>query len=255
MTSRKLWAAWWTRWDRFQETYVPGRELQFQLISDYVDLLRPEPPLRVLDLCSGPGSFAARLLRQRPQARVVAVDYDPWLLELGRRAAPGGDGIVWIEADLRARWIDALPTSEFDVVVATTAMQWFQDNEVKRIYIDVASLVAPAGAFLTSDLMPAGSADARSLAKTATLRRRDDAARSAAGEHWVDFWAGARAESAFAALLDERDRRFGGRWPLSSRPLEFHERALRTAGFADVNEIWRHGENAILLARTRGLDR
>ena len=179
------------------------------------------------------------MLSQRPRSCVVAVDYDPWLLELGRRTA--SRSIAWIDADLRARWRGALPEKRYDAVVATTAMQWFEDDEVGRIYRDVAALTCT---FLTSDLIAAGGANAREVARLATLRRR-----SRGGEHWSDFWSDARTEAVFADLLEERDRRFAGRPPMPSRPLEFHESALRAAGFADVDEIWRHGENAILLAR------
>jgi len=236
------WAEWWARWDRFQEAYVPGRELQFRLIGDYLALLHPEEPLRVLDLCAGPGSFGSRLLQERPEARIVALDYDLWLLELGRRAAAQADAIEWVEADVRANWRRALPEREFDAVVATTAMQWFEDEEVEGIYREVASLCRT---FVTSDVIPTGSAEARSLSQLATLRQR-----ARGGDHWADFWADARAVPAFSALLDERDRRFAGRRPLPGRPLEFHKSALRAAGFADVTEIWRHGESAVLLARS-----
>jgi trans-aconitate methyltransferase len=232
------WPEWLARWDRFQEAYVPGRELQFRLIADYLALLRAQS---VLDLCAGPGSFGSRLLGELPEARIVAVDHDPWLLELGRRAAPRADGITWIDADLRNEWRAALPAGTFDAVVATTAMQWFDDDEVERIYHDVAYL---APTFVTSDIVPAGSAESRSLAQLATHRQR-----ARGGDHLVDFWADAHAEPVFATLLEERDRRFDGRRPLPGRPLEFHDRALRNAGFSDVTEIWRHGANAILLAR------
>lgn len=237
-----LWPTWWERWDRFQQAYVPCREPQFDLIIDYLALVRRDEPLRMLDLCCGPGSAGSRLLRSRPAARVVAVDHDPWLLELGRRAAPGADEIVWIDTDLHGDWPRALFGWRLDAVVATTAMQWFTEDEVARIYRDVASLLVSGGVFLISDLMPAGSARARALAAAVTARRRDR------GEHWADFWADARAEPAFAALLEERDRRFAERYPRAARPLEFHVTALRAAGFADVTEIWRHGENAVLLA-------
>ena len=143
--------------------------------------------------------------------------------------------------DLRANWRAALPAKRFDAIVATTALQWFDDREVERLYRRLASL---SPIFVTADVIPAGSSEARSLAQLATLRRR-----ARADDHWADFWADAHAEPAFAALLEERDRRFEGRRPLPGRPLEFHERALRAAGFEDVTEIWRHGENAILLAR------
>ena len=232
------WPEWLARWDRFQEAYVPGRELQFRLIADYLGLLQASS---VLDLCAGPGSFGSRLLGELPEAHIVAVDHDPWLLELGRRAAPHAEEITWIDADLREEWRAALPEERFDAVVATTALQWFDDGEVERIYSEVAQL---APTLVTSDLAPTGSEEACDLARLATQRQR-----ARGDDHWVDFWADARADPAFATLLTERDRRFAGRRPLPARPLEFHDRALRTAGFADVTEIWRHGEHAILLAR------
>ncbi len=237
-----VWTEWWRRWERFQEAYVPGRELQFELIADYLAFLRPAEGLRVLDLCSGPGAAASRILQRHPSAAVVAVDHDPWLLELGRRAAPGAEQIVWVDVDVSRRWTGALPTKKFDAIVATTAMQWFVDDQLARLYGDVASLLRPGGVFFTSDQAPTGSARARGVASAATASRRG------CGEHWADFWAAAQTERSFSALLEERGRRFAGSYPRAARPLEFHEAKLRAAGFVEVSEIWRHGENAILLA-------
>ena len=242
------WSDWLARWERFQESYVPHRELQLNLIADYVELQAGDG-LSVLDLCSGPGSAARRLLQRLPAAEVVAVDCDPWLLALGEGFAPEAERIAWVEADLRDElWTAALPRLEFDAVVATTAMQWFTSDEIARIYRDVHRCLRPGGVFLSSDVIPSGDFEARRLLERANQRWRERARTTPTGEHWATFWAAARKEPAFAELLTERDRRLNGRFPLAPRDISFHDQALRAAGFNAVGEVWRHHANAIVLA-------
>ena len=88
-----LWGDWLARWDRFQESYVPHREEQFDVMLDYVGLWWNGKPVRALDLGCGPGSLASRLLYRLPHAEVVGLDYDPWLLEMGRQTLGSGAGI------------------------------------------------------------------------------------------------------------------------------------------------------------------
>ena len=80
------WQGWLERWDAQQRTYVPEREERFAVIADVVAAVAGDRP-RVLDLGCGPGSLSLRLLDRLPGASVVAVDADPVLLTLGRRAS------------------------------------------------------------------------------------------------------------------------------------------------------------------------
>jgi ubiquinone/menaquinone biosynthesis C-methylase UbiE len=244
-----LWSTWSGRWDRFQESYVPHREVQFEVIGDYLELRGSGEALRILDLCCGPGSVAGRLLQRFPSAEVLAVDCDPWLLALGRRTAPSAERITWIDADLREEaWIAALPSGDFDAVVVTTAMQWFTSDEIARIYHDIHGCLLPRGSFLNADVIPCGDSGTRRLSEAAYRGRRRRSVAAPNGEHWATFWAAARAEPAFGELVAHRDRRLHGRSPLRARDLEFHLAALRDAGFTDVGEVWREHDNAILLA-------
>ncbi len=52
----------------------------------------------VLDLGAGTGDLAFEALRQRPESLVVAADFTPEMIAVGRRR-PGGDRIGWIIAD------------------------------------------------------------------------------------------------------------------------------------------------------------
>jgi SAM-dependent methyltransferase len=242
-----LWTSWRSRWDRFQEAYVPYRETQLELMPEYVSLATGVSAVRALDLCAGPGSAGERLLDELPGAEVVAVDIDPWLLELGRQTSAHAERITWVEADLRgADWVDSLPHREFHAVLAVTAMHWFDPSEVERIYGEVAALLLPGGLFLTSDIVRSGTPEAQRLARAALSRRRHR--HTAGAEDWRAFWAAVRSEPRFATLVEERDRRLGLPGPFEHSPLSFHEAALARAGFREIGEVWRCHENAMLLA-------
>ena len=249
MNEPAVWEAWAERWDRFQECYVPARERQFSAIADYLDLCPPGGASRILDLCSGPGSAAGRLLRRRPGAEVVALDYDPWALELGRCTAYSDGRLRWIEADLLdPTWTERLAGDEFDAVVATTALHWFNRDAVARIYRDLATLLPAGGVFLASLITPAGDPAVGELARRARIRREEDAVAAPGGENWATFWTAARAEPVFRDLLAERDRRLAWRHPQPVLPLGFHTRALSQAGFHAAGEVWREHETGVLLA-------
>lgn len=53
---------------------------------------------RVLDLGSGTGDLAFEIQRQVPRARVVAADFTPEMMAVGR-ARPGSGHIAWVVAD------------------------------------------------------------------------------------------------------------------------------------------------------------
>src|SRR5260370_22510374 len=82
-------AAWIDRWDAQQQAFLPDREERFTALIDAVQECAGRPDPLVLDLGSGPGSLAVRLLERIPAASIVAIDADPLLLALGRTAWNG----------------------------------------------------------------------------------------------------------------------------------------------------------------------
>ena len=75
---------WFKRWEAMMNAYIPRRVERFDVMLEWADLPRRRPA-RILDLGCGPGSLAFRAARAYPRARVVAVDFDPILLAIGRR--------------------------------------------------------------------------------------------------------------------------------------------------------------------------
>jgi trans-aconitate methyltransferase len=242
------WDAWVDRWERQQERYLVDREGRFALMLDYAEAQLETAEPRVLDLCCGNGALTRRVLERFPEARVTAVDWDPVHLEIARRTLPPDVEIV--EADVaRPGWDDTIAPGSLDLVVTATALHWIDDKPLVALYERLAALVAAGGLFLNADHFPQPEP---------TIRRLSDELTSSWQE--ANFADGEETHSGFheavaldPLLLDSagvRAERFTQHESGDERPrdVEFHRTALRQAGFREVAEIWRHRNDAVLLA-------
>ena len=272
------WRRWIERWDAMQTAYLPYREERFTVMLGVLDNLMAESFVAV-DLASGPGAISQRLLARFPQARCVAIDYDPALLALGRGAlGDAGGRLRWVEADLRdPNWIQRLGERRVDAVLSTTALHWLDVSALTRLYSQLGELIRPGGVFLNGDHLPFAPhlPTFRALAEAYTNQRRekvfDAQASQQNAEDWRAWWGALAAEPGMAALVAERERRFssvsetphatgvtpaeaGAGIPSAAQggdeaaPLgELHEAALRNAGFQEVGVIWRTLDDGVLL--------
>lgn len=246
------WQSWLRRWDAMQAAYMPEREERFGAMLDVLGVLLPDSFVAV-DLACGPGAISQRLLERFPEARCLAVDYDPVLLALGRGALGEMDGrLRWVEADLRdSSWHACLGEQQVDAVLSTTALHWLEAGDLARVYHDLGALVRPGGVFLNGDHLRFASHLPTLQRVVSTLYERQGAAALARhdGESWRQWWDALAQETTLRPLLDERTRRFSQSVDDERVPIaELHEAALRDAGFREVGIIWRRMEEGVILA-------
>jgi SAM-dependent methyltransferase len=203
---------------------------------------------RFLDLGTGTGSLSERILRRFPEARGVAVDYDPVLLRMARTALGDlGGRVRWVDADLRDRsWSRVVPAGRFDAVVSSTALHWLTGGELDGLYRALAARVRRGGLFLNADELRYPGTDRR-------LRRMAHSTRASAArkgdESWEDWWAAVEHDPHFAAEVELRRQRYPHSHQGTNTPdLRGHERRLRAAGFEEVDVVWSRWENRILAA-------
>ena len=243
---------WIERWDSQQEGYLPDREDRFTALIDAVEEAAGRPDPLVLDLGSGPGSLAVRLLRRIPAATVVAIDADPLTLGLGRAAWRELSGLCFVDADLRVPgWSASLGLSrQPDAAVSTTALHWLTQSALTAVYAELAGVLRPGGLVLNGDHMSADDSEPTLGRLERVLIEREEQRRRPGGlaETWTDWWAAAAADPALAGLVAERAARRVDTEHHDSPAgrLSVQAGALRSAGFAEVGTLWQRGESRLL---------
>jgi SAM-dependent methyltransferase len=253
----KHWGSTWvTRWDRQQELYVPLREQRFEAMFKMleIDLDGVESP-RILDLACGPGAIGTRLVERLPSVRYVGVDIDPVLLHLARLSAPRPEPNYTIVAiDLAEAGWNELIGGPFDAIVSSTALHWFTSAELRRIFAAARLLLRAGGLFLNADNLAFAASH---LQATANIVDRAQQVRAAANgaEDWFQWWDSARSDRELAPYVAERDKRFPPKptdtEEAQAAPPSFREYvdALAENGFTDIDTIWQHFDDRVLVAR------
>jgi SAM-dependent methyltransferase len=244
------WQRWLDRWEAQQGAYMPDREERFTAMIDVIEALCGTAP-HVVDLGSGPGSLSRRILDRLSEATVTAIDMDPVLLAIGRRALGDMSGrLHWLDADLRSRWT-AQADGPVHAAVSTTALHWLQPNALAALYRHLGTVLAPGGVFLNGDRMDFPATEPRLAAAGRAIRERRQPPESAqrSAESWEQWWAAVEKEPGLAAELAERSRRHHDHPDHEhAADLGMHIEALRQAGFAEVDTVWQHVADRVLVA-------
>jgi len=253
------WQHWLQRWDRQQTGYLPHREARFNAMFDVLEVLMP-PEFVAIDLACGPGSLSQRLLQRFPQAKCIAIDFDPVLLKMGQSVLGDFQGrLTWLEADLRsidllAEFTKAKIGEKIDAVLSTTAIHWFLNTELLGLYQQLGQLICPGGIFLNGDNIRFSPTLPTFQQVSETLNQRQELSsfQVQGVENWQQWWEAIAQEFSqnpdLNNLLQERYRRFGDKSVEENPTYELHQAALENAGFREVGTIWQHRDDRLLMA-------
>ena len=242
------WDTWVERWERQQERYLVDREGRFALMLDFAEAQLETDQLRVLDLCCGNGALTRRVLARFPEARVTAVDWDPVHLEIARHTLP--ERVEIVEADVtEPGWDETIAPGSLDLVVSATALHWIKDEPLVALYDRLAALMGAGGIFLNADHFPQAEPTIRRLSEEQTWAWQEANFQGGEETH-SGFHEAAEADPVLRGVAELRARRFSEHGSGDHRPrdVEFHRAALREAGFSEVAEVWRHRDDAVLVA-------
>jgi tRNA (cmo5U34)-methyltransferase len=109
----------------------------------------------MLELGTGTGETARRVLARNPAARLLGIDASPEMLDRARAALPTD------RVELRvARLEDPLPEGTFDVVFSALAVHHVEGPGKADLFRRVASVLSPGGRFVLGDaVVPQDPAD------------------------------------------------------------------------------------------------
>ena len=122
---------------------IPGYDRLQQVLADST---ADVPATAILDLGSGTGVTAQRVLSVHPGASLVGVDASEAMLAHARELVPGATFVV---SDLEA----PLPAGPFEVVVSAFAVHHLDGAAKADLFARVAAVLAPGGRFALCDVV------------------------------------------------------------------------------------------------------
>ncbi|GAC69163.1 class I SAM-dependent methyltransferase [Gordonia soli] len=240
---------WLARWDLQQGHYMPDREERFDTLIDIVEEVVDRTDPLVVDLGTGPGSLAHRVIDRIPGARVVGVDADPLLLDLGTIARPD-HRIRTVLTDIREPgWFSRLDLNRApDVYVSSTALHWINAEPLRQVLAECGRTVAPGGLFVDADHLYEGD---RAPRLDGVLRALTDRRARRRGtrqdEDWQRWWEAVEEAPELADLVAARAGGFDH--VVTEKPTVYdYLTFLRDGGFAEAGTAWQVGDDRIIVA-------
>ena len=109
----------------------------------------------VLELGTGTGESARRVLEANPRAHLIGIDASGEMLARARRVLPAGRVHLLVK-----RLEDPLPDGAFDLVVSVLALHHLDSVGKADLFRRIAAVLAPSGRFVLGDVVvPADPAD------------------------------------------------------------------------------------------------
>jgi trans-aconitate 2-methyltransferase len=105
------------------EQYGRFRDERARPFFDLLDLVQPQPGMRVVDLGCGTGELTLELHRRLSARETIGIDNSPAML--AKSAAFAGDGLRFKQKDIGTFASEA----DFDLVFSNAALQWVPDHE------------------------------------------------------------------------------------------------------------------------------
>ncbi len=127
-----------------------------RLQDELVHATRGTSPRTILELGTGTGETARRVLGAHPQASLLGIDASAEMLAMAREALAGRD--VVLEA---GRLEEGLPQGRFDLVVSALAVHHLDAAGKAELFTRIAELLGDGGRFVLADVvLPVDGAEA-----------------------------------------------------------------------------------------------
>ena len=224
------------KYEQRADLVLPKRQEMLSLILQLIPFGRDEP-LRVLDLGTGTGVPAQRVLQDFPRANVICVDKSAEMMEIGcAKLAEYGDRVRFVQADLKdSAWNNGLP-HEFDAIVSALAFNLLMDKAKQRLFAQCYKMLKPHGYLVFSD----------------RLRAADEAVDRFYLNQWMNFIVRQTREVLSKEVTLEtvttRQRSLDKSAGVKSATLEDTLAWLKQASFAQVECYWKYFQWAVFSA-------
>lgn len=180
-------------YDAVIRTLIPHYEALLDAVAAVVETCAPAAP-EVVDLGTGTGALAARVLAVRPKATLTGVDEDPHMLDVARRRLRGR--LTPIEGSF-----ERVPLPRSDLATASFALHHVRTKRRKlATYARVAAALRRGGLLVTGDNCLATDPTLRAEHRARWLAHLTATYSKARAERFLADWA---KEDVYFSLDDE----------------------------------------------------
>jgi SAM-dependent methyltransferase len=131
---------------------IPHRTEGESVLLDFI----PKSARRVLDLGTGDGRLLALVRLERPDARGIAIDFSPTMLNAARKRFQGDAKVEVIEHNLD----EPLPDlGRFDVVVSSFAIHHCTNERKRELYCEIHAALEAGGIFCNLEHVASATVD------------------------------------------------------------------------------------------------
>jgi trans-aconitate methyltransferase len=254
-TKEPDWVALVDEWDSIMAGIDRSRSLKLDFIMDLLDAMRFRK-FTILDLGSGPGAFARRILERFPGSTIVAIDSNPVMLRVGEGALAGyGPRIQWIRADLRAPdWEKLLPSRKVDVALSSIALHGHRPEELRLLCKTLGRLLRRGGLYVDADWIPwEGNQNPFNDVADRIRELREERDVRSSRKHFgakLKQWSAriAKIETLRELVLENKSERKREMITSKMVGLETHLRYLHDAGFRQATVMWQERQMRVLVA-------
>jgi tRNA (cmo5U34)-methyltransferase len=224
------------KYEQRADLVLPKRQEMLSLIVQLIPFRRDEP-LRVLDLGTGTGVPAQRVLEDFPKANVICVDKSAEMMDIGcAKLTEHGDRVRFVQADLEnPAWNNGLP-GKFDAIVSALAFNLLTDRAKQRLFAQCHEMLEPHGCLVFSD----------------RLRAANEAIDRFYLDQWMNFIVGQTKEvldkEVTLETVEARQRSLDEAAGVKPATLEDVLTWLKQAGFAQVECHWKYFQWAVFSA-------
>lgn len=214
---------------------IPERKEILSIISRVAAELGPANP-KIIDLGCGLGDVTAEILKLKPQADVLMIDFSDEMIRRSSERFRGNKNITVVKRDLNQGILDITDERGFDAVVSCFSIHHVEFENRIKLYSDIRELIEEPGLFINGDLF-----------------REDSPA--------IDQW---ELNNRISSLMIQLKEKLGQEWTFDELKLNRLENAqkmgdkpgtlwemfhdMKAAGFRYIDCLWKSRNLAIMTA-------
>jgi ubiquinone/menaquinone biosynthesis C-methylase UbiE len=223
------------KYSQTADIIIPERKEILSIISKVAIELGPVNP-KIIDLGCGLGDVTAEILKLKPQADVLMIDFSDEMIRRSRERFRDNKNITVVKRDLNQGILDITGNRGFDAVVSCFSIHHIEFENRIKLYSDIRKLLKEQGLFINGDLF-----------------REDSPA--------IDQW---EFNNKISSLMIQLKEKLGQEWTFEELKLNrlensqkmgdkpgtlwetFHD--MKAAGFRHVDCLWKSRNLAIMAA-------